>query len=577
MKKIPYFLLSLWLLVALFAPLSHAMPEDPDKPANPGAEDRTSSDEDTPGRSLNNSLYNDALLRLRLTGNVGTGAYAVQDYIRGFKLNLMLIDEAFKLPPLELKPFQPRKRWGRTILEGLAHFVYATASYWIREDVMKEDWEYQFTWKDQRRRFLFLDGPRFDSNVFSFNWTHAMAGAIYYNYARNNRLTPLESFLFSTGASTFWEFVVEFKEMVSINDMISTPMGGLSIGEALFHLSRVFRDRRPTIPNKIASFFSNPVMTINNWLDRKKRGPKIQDGASQLWQDFRLFLGPRAYRFSGEESRVLLHTGVETQVMTLPEYGMPGAYAFSTGTLFTQFNLDAGLDKKGIYEFNIFAKSILFGYFNQNIHETDAGQTSGYSFFIGAGSAFDVVRKRAPTPEENEAEAFKTDQLCIINLLGPSFDLSLFHNDFSLRFNAEIYADFALVHSAAYQQYAHLHDFGNTKSTLKNHGYYYAMGFTTSSFLQVNYGGLELRGKFKYHYFDSIEGLDRFQKDMPDENDFRLKDTRFDYHVSVGYTIPGSSLQLTAALERVDREGTLEDFYREHSETRSYFQVKYLF
>ncbi len=64
---------------------------------------------------------------------------------------------------------------------------------------------------------------------------------------------------------------------------------------------------------------------------------------------------------------------------------------------------------------------------------------------------------------------------------------------------------------------------------------------------------------------------------MADEDDFELKDTRLSYHLSVGFVIPDSSVQLVLAMERTDREGWLEDFYREHTETRSYFQVKYLF
>jgi hypothetical protein len=526
--------------------------------------------------SLANPYLSDPSFRFQLSKNISGNDSALRFYVKDMKFNVLLISDTFKLPPIKVKISEPKKRWGRTTLEVLGHFVYATASYWIREDVMKEDWEYQFTWEDQKRRFLFLDGPRFDSNTFQFNWTHSLAGAMYYNYARINRLNMLESFLVSTAASTFWEFVVEFKEVVSINDMITTTLGGPSIGEALFHVSRVFRDSRPTVLNQIGCFLSKPLMTLNNWMDRKKNGPKIQDGAASLWHDFRLFIGPRSYSFSTDHSGITAQVGVETQIMHMPEYGEPGMYSGSMGTTFTEFNLDAGVDQKGLYEFNIFAKSVLFGYYNQDIRETGDEKT-GYSFFLGAGTAFDLMRRRTPKTEDDPDEAFNTDKLCVINLLGPAFDLSLFHKDLKIRLTADIYADFALVHSTAYQQYAALNEVTNTKSTLLEHGYYYAIGFTTSSLLQVDFANIELKGKVKYHYFDSVEGLDRFQKDMADEDDFELRDKRLNYHVSLGYTIPNSAVQLVVALEKTDRRGWLEDFYREHSETRSYFQVKYLF
>ncbi|MCP4213764.1 MAG: DUF3943 domain-containing protein [bacterium] len=509
----------------------------------------------------------------------------VRFYFKAMKLNMALLTDIYNLDlPLDRfnapKPksfLKAQKRWGRTIMEGVGHFIYATASYWVRQDVMKEDWEYQLTWADQKRRFLFLDGPRFDSNTFQFNWTHSFAGAIYYNYARTNRLNALESFAFSIGASTFWEFVIEFKEVVSINDMIGTPMGSLSIGEPMFQLSRVFRDQSPTFFSKLASFLSNPIMSLNNWLDRKKSIPKIYRGAADLWHDFRLHIGPNADKYNTDKSSMLVNLGVETQVVTVPEYGRNGSFSTYMGrTLFTRLDLDVFMDKGGIHQFDIFAKSILFGYYNQDIHEKD-GEISGYAFILGGATAFDLRRKSNAIIVEDEAPVYNTDKLCVLNLLGPSLDITWFRKDLTMRFNADLFFDFGLVHSIAYPQYTALIDVSNTKSTLLNHGYYYALGFTAATQFQLNYGNVEFAGRLKYHYFNSIEGLDRFQKDMADEDDFPLRDKRLDYSVNLGYRIPGTDVQLVVGLEENYRRGWLGDFNRKHTETRTYFQVKYLF
>ena len=95
--------------------------------------------------------------------------------------------------------------------------------------------------------------------------------------------------------------------------------------------------------------------------------------------------------------------------------------------------------------------------------------------------------------------------------------------------------------------------------------------------LQVNYSNLELRGKLKYRYYDSIEGMDRFQKDMADEDDFGLKDQRFSYNLSLGYRIPNTPVQLVLGLEQMKRWGSIEDFSQRSTERRSYFQIKYMF
>jgi len=522
-------------------------------------------------------------------------------------LNLIFLADAFNFQKLKMK--RPKKRFGRAVLEGVGHFAYSTSSYWIRQDVMMEDWEYLFTWEDQKKRFLFIDGMRFDSNNFTFNWTHAGAGAIYYNYARANRLNPLESFLYSFGASYFWEFVIEFKEVVSINDVISTPMGGISIGESLFQLGRLFRSRKPTFLNKIARFFSNPMLSLNEWLDRKKYKNQYAFDMD-YWNDSRVFFGPRFDTYPGSAANSFLQLGLESQINLIPEYGQPGVFSRAIKhTVFTEFDIGGTLNRKGLYEFNAFAKSVPLGYFKQNIHpakshantynpnkqgnnmnspgdETapyDHEEYVGYSLFWGLASCFEVFKKDPIIVEEmigteNTVDfPERNDKFCIINLLGPTVDFSLFHKDLKVRLVADAYGDFSLIHSLAFKKYSQLNEFGQTKSTLENHGYYYALGITLSSMLQVNYSNLELKGIFKYHYFDSIEGLDRFQKDMADEDDFDLKDQRWRYNISLGYRIPHTPVQLVLGMEHWDRKGRIGDFQQKSTENRSYFQIKYLF
>jgi hypothetical protein len=515
-------------------------------------------------------------------------------------LNLIFLADAFNFQKLKMK--RPKKRFGRAVLEGLGNFAYSTSSYWIRQDVMKEDWEYQFTWEDQKKRFLFIDGMRFDSNNFTFNWTHAGAGAIYYNYARANRLNPLESFLYSFGASYFWEFFIEFKEVVSINDVISTPMGGISIGESLFQLGRLFRSRKPTFLNKIARFFSNPILSLNEWLDRKKYKNQYAFDMD-YWNDSRVFFGPRFDTYPGSAANSFLQLGLESQINLIPEYGQPGASSRAINhTAFTEFDIQGALNRKGLYEFSIFAKSVLFGYFKQNIHPAKSHPNSlspnnrdnninrpdddtapgnheayvGYSLFWGLATCFEGFRKDPIIAAEVDFPE-RMDKFCIINLLGPTVDFSLFQKDLKVRLVADAYGDFSLIHSLAFKKYSQLNEFGQTKSTLENHGYYYALGITLSSMLQVNYSNLELKGIFKYHYFDSIEGLDRFQKDMADEDDFDLKDQRWRYNISLGYRIPHTPVQLVLGTEHWDRKGRIGDFQQKSTENRSYFQIKYLF
>ncbi len=526
--------------------------------------------------------FNLDLRRFQLLGNQDPNL-PVKFYLKDLKLKAQVRPGDFQIP--YRTPPKLGKRWGRASMYALGHFIFATTSYWIRQDVMREDWEYLFTWEDQKKRFFFTDPPRFDSNTFSFNWTHSWAGAMYYNYARCNRLNTLESFLYGFGASYFWEFFIEFREMVSLNDSIGTPMGGLSIGEAVFQVGRKLRSLRPTPLNQVLAFISNPIMSMTEWFDRKKAIPRLHFGAEEYWHDFRWSVGPRSNRFSGHESRDLFHMGLETQVVTVPEYGRAGSYGHWSGSpLLVELDANMALDEGGIYEVDILAKSILFGYFAQNTHKTgedndsEYGNVSGYSLLIGAGTAFELEKKGNPTGVGDPAAEHRTDQFCTINLLGPYIDFTFFKDNFKLRLGAEAYFDFSLVHSLAYQRYNAQYPVDNTKSTLKNHGYYYAWGLTAASFLQLNAGNLELKGHVKFHTMNSIENTDRFQDRLDPGDDFDLKDQRLKYGVSFGYRVPGTGFQLVLALENHYRKGTIMDYFsRDFTERRTYFQLKYMF
>ena len=62
-----------------------------------------------------------------------------------------------------------------------------------------------------------------------------MGGAVY-SIARANHHYPATAFGYSFLASFLWEFVLEFKEKVSVNDVIVTPGTAVPIGEFFYKL-----------------------------------------------------------------------------------------------------------------------------------------------------------------------------------------------------------------------------------------------------------------------------------------------------------------------------------------------------
>ncbi len=133
----------------------------------------------------------------------------------------------------------PRQRSYLTAaIEVAATLGLGAIWYWVQADLNAQDWDYtlESMW---RKKFLSTEGYRFDNNTMWLNSPgHPISGAFFYLFGRTSGFSSLESFLIGFAASALWEYVVEYREAVSINDMIFTPVGGFAIGEAMYQHER---------------------------------------------------------------------------------------------------------------------------------------------------------------------------------------------------------------------------------------------------------------------------------------------------------------------------------------------------
>jgi len=75
----------------------------------------------------------------------------------------------------------------------------------------------------------------------------------------------------------------------------------------------------------------------------------------------------------------------------------------------------------------------------------------------------------------------------------------------------------------------------------------------------------------RYQRFRSIQGLDRFQDDLLDDEP--LRDSRFSYNAGLSLAIPRSPLFLSLNLAGIDRRGRFHEVRASDHETRLYYQV----
>lgn len=93
-------------------------------------------------------------------------------------------------------------------------------------------------------RHNFQTGFVWDNDVFITNmFAHPYHGNLYFNAARTNGLSFWESAPYALGGSLMWELFGE-TEPPAINDVITTTVGGIALGEMTHRLSRlVLNDR----------------------------------------------------------------------------------------------------------------------------------------------------------------------------------------------------------------------------------------------------------------------------------------------------------------------------------------------
>ncbi|HQQ76568.1 MAG TPA: DUF3943 domain-containing protein, partial [Thermoanaerobaculia bacterium] len=129
-------------------------------------------------------------------------------------------------------------------------------------------------------------GFSFDNDKFTTNQLgHPIAGGLFFNAARTNGYSFWESAPFVLAGSTFWEMFGE-TQGPSLNDLVNTTLGGITLGEASYRLSQMILDDRARGGARIArealAGLVNPtqlltrVFTGEAWAVRSGRGEYVE-------------------------------------------------------------------------------------------------------------------------------------------------------------------------------------------------------------------------------------------------------------------------------------------------------------
>ncbi len=160
-----------------------------------------------------------------------------------------------------------RKRLVRSsvILTGTAIASGAILSLLPKEETNWEEGAFDHGLSNLGRAWSTL--PVWDRDGAFHDWFgHPYAGAFYYNMMRSQGATVSQSFAYCVAQSVIWEYVLEAAaEQPSIQDLVSTPIMGAALGEALHRWSMsILKKGRLNFGEKVLVFVLNPSYVINN-------------------------------------------------------------------------------------------------------------------------------------------------------------------------------------------------------------------------------------------------------------------------------------------------------------------------
>lgn len=322
-----------------------------------------------------------------------------------------------------------------------------------------------------------------DDNAFGTNFRgHGLGGNVYYGSARSNHLGIGESFGFAIAGAVLWEYFGEINEVVSVNDLIVTPLTGIGLGEPLTQFSAFFDRQSPTALNRTLGAVFGPLKSVNDALD----GSVLSRSSTRL-NDWHLFSAAASVALTRTEFRrpelsVSDHTDyrleVSERLARLPDYDAAGRHArwFSDANL-SGMSLSVAFGARGLRDFAFGADFVPFGYYQRNVSGAP-GELHGSGWVLGFQMGYRyLVHDFAAVPDTG------FDRTAFVEPAGALFEANVEMGDVSIGSRLAIAGVYGGVHPLASDAYGP--ERGAWQSVLRHFDYYFGAGGQLESSLDV--------------------------------------------------------------------------------------------
>jgi len=435
---------------------------------------------------------------------------------------------------------QPEANYLRGGLELALMLGAGTAWYWIDRERNLADWDFP-----SFKQRLNGDALALDSNEFGINYLfHPLAGMGYHAALRSNGLSLAGSVVGAFAASFVWEFGLEFREKLSLNDFIVTTGAGTASGEFM-HWLGVYLNSGPggqTAWGKAARWILGFPETLHAKIDDRQRpftGDLDALGLSQdIAHDFRFsyaFLHAQAEATLEDSSPWAHHVGLSAALVALPGYQRQGRFDqfFASGN-FSDLGFVLTHSSEGT-GYDLDTGTTLLGYYAQAV----APGRWSRSLMIGTRISFRAAVQRY---------AGWRDRFALMQLPGAAVDGRLQKGRLWFRFAGTLHPTFGSADAPAFEIWRAQNPGVKSKSILEKQGYFYGFGWSTDAQLEAGWGPLGLFGSYRRWALDSIEGLDRNQDAV--QVDWAVDRWHSTATVGASYTTGGCRAHLVVSLLR---------------------------
>jgi hypothetical protein len=458
---------------------------------------------------------------LRTRRRVGVPLLAVCAFVAllGAPLRARAEDPASASP--EASPEEQAPHHVRSLVEMGTGLAAGSVLYWLMMDRNIADWDNPTPGERFNGRAW-----RLDNNSLAVNFVaHPLMGGAAYGFARANHHDPLQAFGYSFLTSFLWEFVLEFKEKVSVNDVIVTPAAGVPIGEFFYKLG-LYLDSAdaPGAGTRALQWSLGTGVALDRALDG--RGPPAvaeRDalGLSRaIWHDFQFSYAIGAVRSKGSAEFARHGLSARGALVTLPGYLRPRGFgrAFFQGEI-SDFSVGTEVSEHGA-GMTMSADTLILGYHGQAMSGSERA-ARGHALTVGASLAFSYHKSKAdhhqafreavdqPDPDVSYHLPKTSEQFSALHLPGPALDWHVRAPLVSLSLSARAHPDFAGLGAPAFYDFAAAHLDDKSKHILHRQGYFYGWGASGGLSAELQIGPVVAGARVFHGRYWSQDGLDR--------------------------------------------------------------------